>query len=144
MVPTIIQIENRISELQRSHIELQEKLKNDQNNFENTLQDSALRIIDLLDMITAVESNMGVNDETNAWLVIKKIEKRLIALLQYWRVEEITFKDGQIEVGKTRVLETRPVLGDLPANSIIEVCRKGYQRDGKIIRPADVITVDKQ
>lgn len=51
------------------------------------------------------------------------------------------FTDGRIETGKTRVLETRNASGDTPTGTIVEVCRKGYQRGDKIIRPVDVITV---
>ena len=140
MVQNIAQIEDSISELQRSNIRLQEQLKEDQNNVEYTLNDAVLRIIDILDMITTVESNLGLEGDTNAQIVIKKIEKRLAELLRRLRVEEITIKNGQLEANKIRVLETREVSTDVPAATIIEVCRKGYQRDGKTIRPADVIT----
>ena len=46
----------------------------------------------------------------------------------------------ELKPGKTRVLETREASGEIPAGTIIEICRKGYQRGNKIIRPADVIT----
>ena len=140
VIHSMLQIEASISELQRSNIKLQEQLKKDQNNFEYVLNDAALRIIDILDMITTVEPNIGLDDGTNAQLVIRKIEKRLIDVLRHLQVQEIVFKDYQIETDKIRVLATRPVSGDLPAGTIIEVCRKGYQRNGKTIRPADVIS----
>ena len=141
----MLQIEARISELQTSNIKLQEQLKEDQNNFEYVLNDAALRIIDILDMITIVEPNIGLDNGTNSQLVIRKIEKRLVDVLRRWQVQEIVFKDDQIETDKIRVLATRPVSADLPAGTIIEVCRKGYQRNGKTIRPADVIsTANKQ
>jgi hypothetical protein len=42
--PNLIeQIETRICELQKSYVSLQEQLKNSQNNFEHSLDDSALR-----------------------------------------------------------------------------------------------------
>jgi molecular chaperone GrpE (heat shock protein) len=57
-------------------------------------------------------------------------------------VQELIFTNGRIEAGKTRVLEARKVSGEIPTGTIINVCRKGYQRGDKIIRPADVITAE--
>jgi molecular chaperone GrpE (heat shock protein) len=141
----IEKIEARICEIQKSHGSLQEQLKNSQNNNERNLDDFSLRIIDVLDLIGTAKSNLGLDDEVNSngLLIIKKIEKRLADILKRWQVQEILFKNNLIEAGKARVLETRKVLEDVPTGTIIEVCRKGYQRGDKTIRPADVITAIK-
>jgi molecular chaperone GrpE (heat shock protein) len=143
---SIEQIKMRICELQKAHVSLQEQFKAYQNNVDSNLNDSALKIIDILDMIETTKSNVDLDNEANSntQLIIKKIEKRLIAILKYWQVQEIVFKDGQIEVGKAKVLETRKVPGEIPVNTIVEVCRKGYQRGNKTIRPADVVTAEKK
>ena len=143
---SIEQVKKRICELQKAHVSLQEQFKIYQNNTERNLNDSALRIIDVLDMIEKTKSNMDLDSEANSnmWLIIKKIEKRLTDILRYWQVQEIVFKDDRIEVGKARVLETRKVSGEIFTGVIIEVCRKGYQRGDKIIRPVDVITAEKE
>lgn len=130
----IDQVTTRICELQTAHVSLQEQFKVAQNNADRDLNDAALRIIDILDLIETVGPN------TDASLVIKKIEKRLADILKRWKIQEIIFKDGQIEVGKARVLEARKVTGEMPAGTIIEICRKGYQCANKTIRPAYVIT----
>lgn len=139
---SIEQIEVRICELQKAHIALQEQLKKNQTNFERTIEDSALRVIDILDMIETAKLNMILDGEinSNAQIIINKIEKRLLGVLQCWQVQEITLKNGQIEAGKIRVLETQKASVETPKGSIVVVCRKGYQRVDKIIRPADVIT----
>ena len=136
------EIEARIGELQKSHVSLQEELKKLQNHVERNLDDHALRIIDILDMLDMIKLNMTLDDpaNSNAQLIIKKTEKRLTDILRHSQVQEIIFKDGRIEAGKTRVLETRQVSNEIPTGTIIEVCRKGYQRGDKTIRPADVIT----
>ena len=139
----IEQISTRICELQKSQLSLQAQLKNAQHGFERKLDESALCVIDILDMINATQlDNSEIADEahSNAKLIIKKIEKRLIELLKHWQVQEIVFKAGRVEVGKTRVLETRKVSEDIPIGTILEICREGYQRGVKVIRPADVIT----
>jgi len=141
---SIEQIEARIAELQKSHVLLQEQLKNARNNVECSLDDAARRIIDILDMIEMTKLNMVLENgsNSNTQLLIKKIEKRLTDVLRRWQVQEIIFIDGRIEVGKARVLETRNVSGEPPAGTIIEVCRKGYHRGDNVIRPADVITAE--
>jgi len=131
---TIDQVVMRICELQIAHVSLQEQFKVAQNNSDRDRNDAALRIIDILDLIETVGSS------TDTPLVIKKIEKRLVDILKRWKIQEIIFKDGQIEVGKVRVLEARKVDEEIPAGAIIEICRKGYQCGDKTIRPADVIT----
>ena len=138
-------IETRLTEIQKSQVSLQEKLKNGENEFERRIDDAILRMIDILDMIELSSKNRDVSGDMNpnAPLVIKKIEKRLLELIRCWQVQEIRFEDGKIEPGKVRVLETRKISSsEISTGSIIEVCRKGYQRGNKIIRPADVITAD--
>ena len=140
------QIEKRICELQRAHVLLQEKLKKMENNFEAQLDDAALRIIDILDLIILAKTNRDLDSESNtqAQLILKKVEKRLSDILKRWQIQEIILKGDRVEVGKTRVLETRNFSGETAAGSIVEVCRKGYQRGNKIIRPSDVITVEEK
>jgi molecular chaperone GrpE (heat shock protein) len=133
----IEQIETRLAAIQQSHIALQEQIKQAENDLERHINDSALRVIDILDMIDTVQSKITVD---GAPLVVKKIEKRLNDILRRWQVQEINLTDGRVEAGKTRVLETRQTTDETPKGTIIEICRKGYQRGEKTIRTADVIT----
>ena len=136
-------IEARIVELQQSHIALQEQLKQSQNSLESHINDAALRVIDILDLIDMTQSKPTSNQEASPSTtspVIKKIEKRLIDILLRWQVKEIDVTEGRVETGNIRVLETRQVFDEKTEGSIVEVCRKGYQRENKTIRPTDVIT----
>ncbi len=85
---------------------------------------------------------MGLGNEapSNEQRIINKIEKRLVEMLTHNQVQEIIVSDGRIEAGKTRVIETRPASTEIPAGTIIQICRKGYQRGDNVIRPTDVIT----
>ena len=136
-VDLVSQIETRICKLQEDHISLQEKFKEDQNSVGRNLDDSALRMIEILELIDMSKSNMDLGSEGP--LIINKIVKRISDILKRWQVQEIICIDGKIEPGKARVLETR-ISPNMPSGTIIEVCRKGYSRGGKVIRPADVIT----
>lgn len=143
VVNYIEEIKTRICELQKDHVSLQEQFKKEHNNHSRFIDNSALRIIDILDMIEMTKLNVGLDNDVNSngQFIIKKIEKRLTEVLKQWQVQEIIFQEGIVEAGKARVLETQKILSK-SAGTIIEVCRKGYQRDGKTIRPADVITVE--
>ena len=134
---TIEQVEARITALQQSHIALQEQLKQAQNSLDRHIDDSTLRVVDILDMIDTIKANVTLSESP---IIIKKIEKRLTDILRRWQVQEIDTTHGRVEAGKTRVIETRQASNETPAGMIIEVCRKGYQRNNKIIRPSDVIT----
>lgn len=135
-------IEKRVRELQSAYVLMQEKLKKSQHDFERTQDERALKIIDVLDMIERAQSNsesMGEIDESAA-VILNKIKKRLVTILQDAHIQEIHFPNGTIIAGKVRVLETRQASAENPSGAIVEICRKGYQRGDKIIRPADVIT----
>lgn len=96
-------------------------------------------INNIIDMTSTVRSNINLDEQNNLHLVINKIEKRLFELLDAWQVQEI-IPTAQLEPNKIRVIETRPANDIRPPGTIIEVCRKGYQRGEQIIRPVDVIT----
>jgi len=135
-------IQSRISELQKSHLLLQEQLNHSKIQLEQHMNDSALRIIDIIDLIHTTTIHMHSNNmsDSNTQTIIKKIERRLIDILKRWQVQEIQLAEGCIQAGKTRVLDTRHTSEIKPAGTILEVCRQGYQRGDTIIRPADVIT----
>lgn len=143
--PSVIdKIAARVGEIQKSYVCSQEQLKHSAGAFDRSIDEVVLRIIDILDMIDTAKltTNASSEDNSTAQLVIKKIEKRLTEIIRRWQVQEITFNTGKVEPGKVRVLETRKTSSEIPAATIIEICRKGYQRGDKVIRPADVITAD--
>ena len=133
----------RVCELQKSYVSLQEQLKKVQVDAECEFGQRALAVIDVLDLIEMTQANQSFELEANASIVINKIRKRLLALLSKWGVQEIQFKEGRVEPGKARVLETEKVVDDRVAGSILKICRKGYACGERVIRPADVVTVEK-
>lgn len=141
---SIEHIAMRISTLQIAHVSLQEQFKQSQHQVERSMDDAVMRIIDILDMIEATKPSIELDSNThvNAQLIMKKIEKKLIDMLKHWHVQEISCQSGRVEIGKTRVLETKKLSENISSGAIVEICRKGYQRDNKIIRPADVITAE--
>jgi len=135
-------IEARIASIQKTLATSEENVKQTENLLDRQTHDSALKVIEILDMIETVRSSCEAETTTQtiSTLLITKIEKKLNELLRRWQVEIIDLSSGHVEIGKVRVLETRKIDGHASTNTIIDVCRKGYQRGNKIIRPADVIT----
>lgn len=83
-------IRKRICDLQHSYVSLEEKFKINKNNFDQQIVSSALRIVDILDMIELTQSSLDNMGESNssAKIIISKIEKRLISLLSDLQVHE--------------------------------------------------------
>ena len=91
-------------------------------------------------MIDSIKLTSDIEKKSNEQLIIKKIEKRLLDVLKKWQIQEIIINENQLEAGTVRVIDTRAASESILAGTVIEVCRKGYQCNERIIRPADVIT----
>ncbi len=135
----IDKIFERICELQKDNITVREEYAAAKIQFEKEVDKNILAIIDVLDVIEMTQNNKILGLDANATLVLTKINKRLLAILAKNNVDEIEFTDNKIVSGKARVLKTT-LADDVAAGTILQICRKGYQRGKKIIRPADVIT----
>lgn len=85
IVNTIGQFEVRITQVQKTNITLQEQLQQAQHNFTDQLNGSLLRVIEIIDMTSAVRANINLDEQNNLHLVINKIEKRLFELLDAYK-----------------------------------------------------------
>lgn len=133
-------IKLRISDLQIKHVKLQEQYQALSQDANKQVQAIALQVIDLLDMIQILPTSSPDNNQMNA-IIFQKIEKRLNKILNSLNITEIIFNEGILDPNKARVVDCRKDSQNLPSTKILEVCRKGYQRGDKVVRPADVITV---
>src|SRR5438445_10012587 len=81
-------IENRVCDLQKSYIAVQEQLKKSQNKADRQLDEFALQVIDILDMVEVAQAKLHLQVESDSFLVIKKIERKLGHLLGFWKIQE--------------------------------------------------------
>jgi molecular chaperone GrpE (heat shock protein) len=130
----IDEISARIAALQTALLSVEAQLKTQQDQAAGQSAKAALAVIDLLDLMDRVGADTA-EDNTSSPVILKKIDQRLRVMLRSWQVEEIHLAPNQVEIGRTRVLETRASREGLR----VEICRKGYQRGTKILRPVDVI-----
>src|SRR5437868_188551 len=96
-------IEEVVLRLQRQLILTEDQLHESQNQLQNLHENYALKMIDILDMLDMLSRQLS----SEGYMVIKKVVKRLHAILEENDIQEIVFFENKIETGKARVLETR-------------------------------------
>lgn len=138
LIEIIEHINEDVAKIQTSNVKLQEELKMHKDKIENTLDRACLQIIEILDFIYSIEKSM---DLENLKLVVNKILRKLTLFLEELKVTEIILEDNALVDSKlTRVIDTKDVVAPKIQGEILEICRRGYMRAGKVIRPLDVIT----
>lgn len=69
-----------------------------------------------------------------------RIKRRTLRQLEDKQVIPIAFPDNKALIGKSKILETRDQAG-LEPGTILSVVKTGYEHDGRVLRPAELITV---
>jgi molecular chaperone GrpE (heat shock protein) len=132
-------INEHICHTQKLNVELQEELQNTKHKVENTLDRATFRIINTLDFIYSIKKTLEIE---SLQIIIDKILKKLILFLEEIGVKEIVLEDNcTVDSKLTRVVDTKDAGYNQKPGSIIEICRRGYIRSGKVIRPVDVVTL---
>ena len=132
-------ISEHIYSTQKLNVELQEELQNTKRKAENTLDRATFMIINTLDFIYSIKKSLEIE---SLQIIIDKILKKLMLFLEEIGVQEIILEDNCIVDSKlTRVVDTKKGAYNQKPGSIIEICRRGYIRSGKVIRPVDVVTL---
>ncbi len=132
-------ISQHIYSTQKLNVELQEELQNTKRKAENTLDRATFMIINTLDFIYSIKKSLEIE---SLQIIIDKILKKLMLFLEEIGVQEIVLEDNCIVDSKlTRVVDTKEGAYNQKPGSIIEICRRGYIRSGKVIRPVDVVTL---
>lgn len=140
LTDVVDQISKQVTELQKTCITSQEAASNAERQHGKIIDALLLQLIDVLDLIEIFKKNTVLYTENKNHCLLLKIEKRLEQVLARLNVHEIVFPDHKILPGIARVLESQASCDGLTSGMIIDICRRGYQRGDKVIRPADVIT----
>lgn len=132
-------INEHIYHTQKLNVELQEELQNAKHKAENTLDRATFRIINTLDFIYSIKKTLEIE---SLQIIIDKILKKLMLFLEEVGVQEIVLEENcTVDSKLTRVVDTKDASDSKKSGSIIEICRRGYIRSGKVIRPVDVVTL---
>ncbi len=140
-------LRNKIVEFQREIISLNEALNLQKKNSQEHEDEIFLELFSTLDAFENIFNNMEAKqdslDKTSKRMIksFRSIYRKLIRLLEQSNIEQITFKDNISTPNLCKVIETRK-LANKPQGWIITVIRNGYQSPKRILRPAEVITVE--
>lgn len=67
-------------------------------------------------------------------------KKKLLSVLEKYGVSEVVFSDGIATIENSQIVDTEPDLSK-PSNQIISIEKKGYRRNGRLLRLAEVVVV---
>lgn len=128
------EVRRRIAAIQKAHVTEIEKRRREKHEADQQLDRLMVGVIEVLDLLEAVDnghSSPAGSDQQS--LLFRKVKRRLNALLEQAEVTEIPVDGQSLTPGLVRVLESR-------GSPTIEVCRKGFRRGSRVLRPAEVIT----
>ena len=138
-------IELELTALKRVKLDLCneiESVKHDQD----TLLDSIF--IDLISVVDSYEKAYNkveekFNGDESALRTRKLFAtslKKLLCVFEKYGVSEIKFPDGVATPKDSEVVDTEPDL-EKPENTIVSIEKKGYRRNGRLLRLAEVVVV---
>lgn len=125
--------------------ELKRQIADKERERQDQLRDFLLGQIELLDAMEQKDANLRerYEAESEALKVIMSygsVQKRLLRQLERYGVTRVTFPEGWLIVGLSKVVETEPD-ATRPNDSIISIVSQGYMRGNTVLREADLIVV---
>jgi molecular chaperone GrpE (heat shock protein) len=119
-------------------------LRNDRASGERALYLELFEVLDSLENVFHSIEEKEPEWDKSAQMAIKSfrsIYRKIMRILSHRGIEQIEFPDNKAIFGLCKVVETKAEPGK-ENEQILSVLRKGYrEKDGKVIRPAEVITV---
>lgn len=125
--------------------ELKRQVADKERERQDQLRDFLLGQIELLDAMEQKDANLRERYEADseALKVIVSygsVQKRLLRQLERYGVTRVTFPEGRLIIGLSKVVETEPD-ATRPNDSIISIVSQGYMRGNTVLREADLIVV---
>ncbi|MGE3682453.1 MAG: nucleotide exchange factor GrpE [Bdellovibrionales bacterium] len=116
--------------IQKAYVTESETRRRESQKAEKEMDLLLLGVIEVLDLLDSPAIQEAGGDQNR---FLRKTQRRLSALLEQFGVSEIVIGNNELTPGLVRVLESRGA-------PTIEVCRRGYRRGARVLRPAEVIT----
>lgn len=117
--------------LQKNLVRTNDEVARTKQSYAHSLDALILGILEVLDLGERLEK------EPDCGPYLHKLTKKIAALLKGNGVRVI--ETLTVDPAFVRVLETRSC-SEKPDGTVLEICRKGYIRGDKVLRPQDVIT----
>lgn len=143
--PVFDELEGYVAEQLTLIHELKRQVADKERERQDQLRDFLLGQIELLDAMEQKDANLRerYEAEPEALKVIVSygsVQKRLLRQLERYGVTRVTFPEGRLIVGLSKVVETEPD-ATRPNDSIISIVSQGYMRGNTVLREADLIVV---
>ncbi|MBK8204399.1 MAG: nucleotide exchange factor GrpE [Bdellovibrionales bacterium] len=119
----------RLLAMQKGFISCVENLRNENKEAVRQMDLLIIGHIEILDLF----DHLPENNSSDQLRLLRKTERRLKALLGMFGVTEIEVKENHLKPGLVRVLEST-------GGANFQVCRRGYMRGNRVLRPAEIIT----
>ena len=139
------EIEREVTALMKVKIELNneiEKLKHNREELLDAIFADLLSVVDSFEKADKKIEEQYPNDESvlKARKRFATAKKKLLAIFEKYGVSEIVFPDGFATLGDTEIVATEPDLSK-PSDQIVAIEKKGYRRNGRLLRLAEVIVI---
>ena len=139
------EIEHIIQGFQKQILDQHHHIENLVNTQEELLDSIFRDLITILDSFDKADMRLAelFQDSKEVGTARKRFassRKRLDDLLKKNGVSEITFPDGLATLNDCQISDTEPN-ADHPNDTILSIEKKGYRRNGRLLRLAEVIVV---
>jgi molecular chaperone GrpE len=142
------QLQQEIGQLLKSEFLLKQTLREQEKTVKSSNEELFLEILEIFDALESLRSVFNENQEINERLIqrlprsLESIQKKLLTVLQKRKVTPIEFQDQQPDFDLCRVVD-REIRDDLEEQTITKIVRQGFQLEGQVLRPMEVITSQK-
>ena len=139
------EIEQEVTALMKYKLELSneiEQLNHRREELLDAIFTDLLSVIDSFEKADKKAEEQYPDDES----VLKSrkrfatAKKKLLSVLEKYRVSAIVFSDDIATIEDSQIVDTEPDLSK-PSNQIVSIEKKGYRRNGRLLRLAEVIVV---
>ena len=137
-------ITEELGKLKKQNIQLQQSLREQEAKSTAQSEDLFLELLEVADtlesLLTYLENNSNPTPEFIQRLPrsIGAIYRKLLNVLAKRQVIPIELEESQLDFNLCKVVD-REVRTDLPDQTITQILRRGFRRNEKILRPAEVI-----
>ena len=121
---------------------LRKRFDQDKQQFLKFAHESAVEsLLPIVDNFYRATEHVPEENKDSSWLTgILYIQKQLVTVMEGWGVEEIAVKSGDLLDPAVHEAIGTTENTDIPEDHIVTVQNKGYTLNGKVVRPATVIT----
>lgn len=139
------EIEQEVTALMRLKLELGneiEQLNHSREELLDAIFKDLLSVVDSFEKAERKVEELYPDDESvlRSRRRFATAKNKLLSVFEKYGVSEIVFSDDIATIEDSQIVDTEPDLSK-PSNQIVSIEKKGYRRNGRLLRLAEVIVV---